>query len=117
MDFREFEKVEEFREKPNNYLALSIISTILGLCSCIGFLIGIVAIVFSASVNSKYNAGDYEGAVKAAKTAKIISLVVLGIFVLHVLYGIYQIQAMGGWDMYIQSIRDAYQQGLDAGRN
>ena len=56
-------------EKPINwvpYLVLSIIST---LCCCIPF--GIVAIVFSAKINSAVTAGNIEEAKKAAKTAKI----------------------------------------------
>ena len=48
------------------YLVLSIIST---LCCCIPF--GIVAIVFSAKINSAVTAGNIEEAKKAAKTAKI----------------------------------------------
>lgn len=48
------------------YMVLSIIST---LCCCIPF--GIVAIVFSAKINSAVTAGNIEEAKKAAKTAKI----------------------------------------------
>lgn len=47
------------------YLVLSIIST---LCCCIP---GIVAIVFSAKINSAVTAGNMEEANRAAKTAKI----------------------------------------------
>lgn len=59
--------------KPENHLALAIITTIL---CCLP--LGIVSIVFASQVNSKYAAGDYEGAEKASKNAKlfwIISLV------------------------------------------
>ena len=52
--------------KPPNYLALAIITTIL---CCLP--LGIVSIVFSTQVNSKYAAGDYEGALKASKNAKL----------------------------------------------
>ena len=48
------------------YLVVSIIST---LCCCIPF--GIVAIVFSAKINSAVTSGNMEEAKKAAKTAKI----------------------------------------------
>nr|WP_294492965.1 CD225/dispanin family protein [uncultured Mediterraneibacter sp.] len=48
------------------YLVLSIISTI---CCCIPF--GIVAIVYSAKINSSVTTGDLAGAEKAAKTARI----------------------------------------------
>lgn len=56
-------------EKPVNwvpYLVLSILTTV---CCCVPF--GIVGIVYSAKINSAMNAGDYEGAQRAAKTAKI----------------------------------------------
>lgn len=48
------------------YLVVSIISTI---CCCIP--LGIVAIVFSAKINSAATSGNIEEAKKAAKTAKI----------------------------------------------
>ncbi|WHT40049.1 CD225/dispanin family protein [Myroides sp. mNGS23_01] len=101
--------------KPNNYLALSIVSTILGFCSCIGLLLGIVAIVMSAQSGKKYEQGDYDGAVKAAKNAKIISFIVLAIFIVHIAYSWYNIQQLGGWDAYIESIQEAMRQGQAAG--
>ncbi len=48
------------------YLVLSIISTI---CCCPPF--GIVAIIFSAKINSAVNSGNAEEARKSAKTARI----------------------------------------------
>lgn len=77
-------------EKPVNwvpYLVLSIISTV---CCCLPF--GIVAIVFSAKINSSVNAGDMEAAHKAAKTAKIWIIVafIVGIIsniLVYVFYG------------------------------
>ena len=67
-------------EKPNNNLALSIIATIVSLItccgwiSCIGVILGIIAIVFSTQVDSKYFAGDYVGAESSAKNAKLLSV-------------------------------------------
>lgn len=107
MEFNEFEKMDDFRDKPNNYMALSIVATVLGLCSCVGLIVGIVAIVMSAQSSSKFKNGDYEGSVKAAKTAKILGLVTLAIFVVHMIYSWYSIQQLGGWDAYIESIREA----------
>lgn len=60
--------------KPPNYLVWAILST---LFCCLPF--GIVSIVFAAQVDSKYNAGNYAGAVDASNSAKkwaIISAVV-----------------------------------------
>lgn len=55
----------ENKPKPSNHLALAIISTIV---CCLPA--GIVSIVYATQVNTKYNAGDYEGALKASKNAK-----------------------------------------------
>ena len=51
---------------PDNYLAWSVIVTIL--CCLIP---GIIAIIFSASVSSKYYRGDLEGARRASRNAQI----------------------------------------------
>ena len=51
--------------KPENYLVQSILAT---LCCCLP--LGIVAIVYSSQVDSKYNLGDYSGAVIASNNAK-----------------------------------------------
>jgi hypothetical protein len=75
------------RDVPS-YLALSIITTLL---CC--WPLGIVAIIFSAQVNTRLQAGDTEGAVRASNTAKVLcilsfvfGLLVLGLVILgHVL--------------------------------
>ena len=51
--------------RPKNWLVESILVT---LFCCLPF--GIAGIVFSSQVNSKYDAGDYEGANRAAADAK-----------------------------------------------
>lgn len=55
---------------PPNYLVWAIITTIL---CCLPF--GIVSIVYAAQVNSKWVAGDTQGAVQSSKNAKIWALV------------------------------------------
>jgi hypothetical protein len=50
---------------PPNYLVFAILVTIF---CCLP--LGIVAIVFAAQVNSKANAGDYEGAAASSRKAK-----------------------------------------------
>ncbi|MFZ3275199.1 MAG: CD225/dispanin family protein, partial [Lutibacter sp.] len=47
------------QHQPKNYLIESILVTIF---CCLPF--GIVGIVFAAQVNAKFDAGDYEGAIK-----------------------------------------------------
>lgn len=56
-----------------NYLAWSIIVTVLGACFCclIGAVPGVVAIVFGSQVNSKYAAGDEDGSRRASENAKL----------------------------------------------
>ena len=54
------------RQMPPTYLVWAIIAT---LCCCMPA--GIVAIVFSSMVSSKFFARDYEGAAKASRNAEI----------------------------------------------
>lgn len=69
--------------RPNSYLALAIISTIL---CCLP--IGIVSIVYATKVNSSYEDGNYDEAISASKNAKTWGLVSVGIAVI-------------GWIIYI----------------
>ena len=53
------------QNQPKNYLVESILVTIF---CCLPF--GIAGIVFASQVNSKYAAGDFDGAIQASKDAK-----------------------------------------------
>ena len=53
------------QKQPKNYLIESILVTIF---CCQPF--GIVGIVYASQVNSKFSAGNYEGAITASKSAK-----------------------------------------------
>jgi len=100
-----FENFEN-REMPNNNMALAITGAILGCCSpyCLGFIIGIVAIVMSTQVKKKFEEGDFEGAEKSAKNAKILAFVSLGLFVtLLVMLGL-------NWDEFMEQINLALEQ-------
>ncbi|MCL5037757.1 MAG: CD225/dispanin family protein [Chloroflexi bacterium] len=57
-----------------NYLVQAILVTIF---CCVPF--GIVAIIYAAQVNSKLQAGDYDGAVQASKQASTWSWVSFGV--------------------------------------
>ena len=59
---------------PPNYLVWAILTTIL---CCLPF--GIVSIVYAAQVNSKWIAGDFEGAQSASKNAKVWAWVAFGV--------------------------------------
>jgi hypothetical protein len=50
--------------RPKNWLVESILATIF---CCLPF--GVAGIVFAAQVNSKYDSGDYAGAIQASKEA------------------------------------------------
>lgn len=99
--------------KPNNNLVLSIVATVLGLCSpcCIGLILGIIAIVFSTQTDSKYTAGDYAGAEKNSKNAKILAFIAIGLFVLNLLYSIFLVATGRFEDMMnqYQSILESIQ--------
>ena len=71
-----------YNEKPQNFMTLSIISTILGCCSFwgLGFISGIVAIYFASQVNNKFYSGDTYGAEKSSKNARIAAFIALGFF-------------------------------------
>lgn len=60
--------------KPPNYLIQSILVT---LCCCLP--LGIVAIVYAAQVDSKWNAGDQQGAMTASENAKRWSWIAFGL--------------------------------------
>jgi uncharacterized membrane protein YvbJ len=76
-------------EKPKNYLVESILVT---LCCCIP--LGIVGIVYAAQVDTKWNAGDHQGAIISADNAKkwtligfVVGFVLIGIQILAVIAG------------------------------
>lgn len=73
-----FEESQQRRPMPPTYLVWAIIATI---CCCLPA--GIVAIIFSANVSSKYYARDFEGARRASRRAQwwIIISIVAGIIV------------------------------------
>ncbi|OCX50759.1 hypothetical protein BEL04_18675 [Mucilaginibacter sp. PPCGB 2223] len=71
--------------RPKNWLVESILVTIF---CCLPF--GIVGIIFSSQVNSKYDAGDIAGALKSSKDAgtwtKVGFFTGLGIIILYVIF-------------------------------
>ncbi|WP_368564147.1 CD225/dispanin family protein [Pseudoxanthomonas sp. UTMC 1351] len=88
-----------------NYLAWSIISTVLATCLCCPLgLIGIVAIVFSSQVNSKLNQGDIDGARRASANAKTWCWVATALAIIGLLINIIMF-ATGGAETYLQMIQ------------
>ena len=76
--------MEQSQVKPKNWLVESILVTIF---CCLPF--GIAGIVFATQVNSKFDAGDFEGALKASKDAgkwtKISFFIGIAVIVLYVI--------------------------------
>ena len=79
--------MDDYGTPPKNYLVESILVTIF---CCLPF--GIVGIVNAANVNSKWAAGDFEGAERASAEAKkwtkigfIVGIVVIVLYVILVL--------------------------------
>ena len=81
-------QIQPSQSPPPNYLVFAILTTIF-CCQ----ILGIVSIIFAAQVNSKWNAGDFEGAINASKNAKIWAwvafasgfIIILGFLLLSVL--------------------------------
>ena len=90
---------------PNNNMTLAIIATVLGLCSpcCIGLILGIVAIVMASQVKTKFDSGDFAGALSSAKNAKILSYIAIGLLALNIIY----LLGFGGMAAY-QEILESY---------
>lgn len=91
--------------KPNNHMVMAIVSTVLSVVTCSFFYVipiagGIVSIVFASQVNSKYNAGDYEGAEKSSKYAKIAWIVSIVAIVGALIYIVTSVGS--SWDQIME---------------
>lgn len=94
------EQMTQPQAPPSNYLVFAILVTIF-CCQ----ILGIVSIVFAAQVNSKWNAGDIEGAISASKNAKLWAwvgfgsgLAIIMIFLLLSIFGIIAGLSLGNFD-------------------
>ena len=79
-----------------NYLVQSILVT---LCCCLP--LGVVAIIFSAQVNSKLAQGDYAGAQEASRKAKMFVWIGFGLGLVAIL-----ISLLTNGAMFMQAIRE-----------
>ncbi|XP_078360212.1 transmembrane protein 233-like [Oculina patagonica] len=68
--------------RPQNYMCFSICT-----CLCCVWPIGLAAIVFSSMVDSSYDAGDFDGALRNANIAKWLNVasIVCGIVLIIIL--------------------------------
>ena len=97
-------------ERIPNYLAWSIVVTILSLCLCcvIGTIPGIVAIVFSSKVNSALDRGDFAEAKRSSDTAKLWCWITTGLCALGLLINI-GVMATGGMASYTERLQQIEQ--------
>jgi Interferon-induced transmembrane protein len=94
-----------------NHLAWAIVSTIFSVCLCCGIpglITGIIAIVFSAQVNSKLLAGDIAGAQQASKTAKILCWVTTVCAVIGLIWIAFNIATIG-----VGGLQESIKQGIE----
>lgn len=88
-----------------NYLAWSIIATVLATCLCCPLgLVGIVAIVFANKVNTLLNQGDIAGAQRASANAKTWCWVATALAIIGLLINIVMF-ATGGAESYMQMMQ------------
>jgi hypothetical protein len=79
---------------PPNYLVWSILTT---LFCCLP--LGVVSIVFAAQVNSKWAAGDVNGALESSRKAKLFAIISASIgLVVVVVYAIIAVIAISSGD-------------------
>ncbi len=94
------EQVNQPQSPPPNYLVFAILVTIF-CCQ----ILGIVSIVFAAQVNSKWNAGDFAGALESSKNAKLWAWIgfasgfaIIAIFALLSIFGVIAGLSLGDID-------------------
>ncbi|MDG2526151.1 CD225/dispanin family protein [Stenotrophomonas sp. HITSZ_GD] len=92
-----------------NYLAWSIISTVLATCLCcpIG-LLGIVAIVYASKVNNALAAGDLDGARRASANAKTWCWVATALAIIGLVINVVWL-AVGGAQGYLDAMQQMQQ--------
>ncbi len=86
------EQINQAAPPPPNYLVFAILATIF-CCQPLG----IVSIVFAAQVNSKWNAGDVDGAIESSKNARLWAWISLAtgfaIAIIVILFSIFGVLA------------------------
>jgi uncharacterized membrane protein YiaA len=67
-------------------------------------ILGIIAIVFSTQADTKYNGGDYDGALENAKRARTLALIAIGLFAVGLIINVIMI-IVGGMDSVIDQYK------------
>jgi uncharacterized membrane protein len=94
-------------------LVLGIVS-ILASCCCtviVGAIPAIIGLILAKKDTDLYNSNPdlYDG-YSNLKTGKILNIIGIVLGILTLLYSIFSIQQAGGWDAYMETIREAIEQ-------
>lgn len=104
----------EQQKLPN--VTLSLVLVILGfLCCCIwglpGTILGLIAFILLRKDEKLYieNPEGYSN-YSTLKTVKILAIVVMVLGILTLVYILYTINAMGGWEAYMEKVQEMTEQ-------
>jgi len=109
----------EKQKLPNEtiIIVLGIVSILISCCCAFfGFIPGIIGLILAKKAIDLYNKNpdQYEG-FGNAKTGKILNIIGIVLSLIMTIYSVFVvysgIQELGGWDAYIQSIKDAIESG------
>jgi len=109
----------EKQKLPNEtiIIVLGVVSILMSCCCAFfGFIPGIIGLILANNAIKLYNRNpeQYEG-LGNAKTGKIINVIGIVLAVIMTVYSAFVvyngIQEYGGWDAYIQSIKDGIESG------
>jgi len=104
----------EKQKLPNSItvLVLGILSVLMCCCSILSIPMGIIGLFLGQKATKLYNQNpeQYEG-LSNVKTGKILCIIGIALTVLYLAYSFFSIQQAGGWDTYIQSIKDGIESG------
>jgi hypothetical protein len=95
------QQIQQPQTPPPNYLVFAILTTIF-CCQ----ILGIVSIIYAAQVNSKWTAGDIQGALDSSKNDKLWAWIAFGsglliivVVTLLTVFGVIAGLALGGADI------------------
>jgi len=104
----------EKQKLPNStaVLVLGILSILMCCCSILSIPLGIIGLVLGQGAIKLHNQNpdQYEG-ISNVKTGKILCIIGIVLTILYLAYSFFSIQQVGGWDTYIQSIKDGIESG------
>ncbi len=68
-----------------NWMPWAILGTVLGLCSCVGLICGVIGIIYASKANNAYLSGSYYDGDQANSTAKVMTIISLIMGVLGII--------------------------------